>query len=242
MTGGRRAGWPGVDLYVLALVCMLSALAVSRWSDVDLNLSRQFFEPLTGHFPRREDVLWRRVLHDGLKWLAVLGWTGGLVFWCAARGPAASRRRRDAAFVLATSLAVVLTVSGARAMSAHSCPWSLSAFGGAAQYFRLFDAVPAAAGAGRCLPSGHASSAFMWLALLPVLRTRTRRFVLAAVLLGGVFAGWVQVARGAHFLSHVLLSGAISALVVACGEILYGVHGRCGRPGACSRGGVAGRR
>ena len=82
------------------------------------------------------------------------------------------------------------------------------------QFFRLFDEVPTHSGPGKCLPSGHAASAFMWLAVLPVLRGAARRRALFAVLTLGGLAGVVQVVRGAHFPSHILLAAAACAIVV----------------------------
>ena len=67
-------------------------------------------------------------------------------------------------------------------------------------------------GPGRCFPSGHASTAFSFLAGWFALRRdapRAARIWLAAtIFLGLVFSG-VQVMRGAHYLSHCLWTGWI---------------------------------
>jgi membrane-associated PAP2 superfamily phosphatase len=203
------------DLLAVAVLSALLALCSNRWSDVDLTSVALFFDAATGTFPLRRQWLLSAVLHDGLKWLAVLVWVALLAGWAVmrVRGVAGDLRRR-LIFVLVASLLAVIAVNVARAQSAHSCPWYLADFGGQRQFFRLLDAPPADPGPGRCLPSGHAATAFMWLALLPVLAGVHRRRVLAGVLLLGALAGTVQVARGAHFPSHVLLSAALCALVV----------------------------
>lgn len=203
------------DLLAVALLSALLALWSNRWSDADLTSVAYFFDAATGSFPLRRQWLLSAVLHDGLKWLAVLVWAALLAGWAAlsVRGAADDLRRR-LVFVLVASLLAVIAVNVARAQSAHSCPWYLDAFGGQGQFFRLLDMRPAEPGPGRCLPSGHAATAFMWMALLPVLAGAQRRWVLAGVLLLGGLAGAVQVVRGAHFPSHILLSAALCTLVV----------------------------
>jgi membrane-associated PAP2 superfamily phosphatase len=203
------------DLLVVAVLSALLALWSNRWSDGDLIAATWFFDAATGAFPLRRQWLLSAVLHDGLKWLAVLVWLGLLTGRSALRlrGAAAELRGR-LAFVLLASLLAVIAVNVARAQSAHSCPWYLADFGGQGHFFRLLEMRPTEPGPGKCLPSGHAATAFMWLALLPVLAGGRRRLALAGVLLLGGVAGTVQVARGAHFPSHILLSAALCALVV----------------------------
>lgn len=203
------------DLLAVAVLSALLALWSNRWTDGDLITAAWFFDAAAGAFPLRRQWLLSAVLHDGLKWLAVLVWLGLLAGWSVLRlrGAAAELRGR-LAFVLVASLLAVIAVNMARAQSAHSCPWYVADFGGSGQFFRLLDPRPEEAGPGKCLPSGHAATAFMWLALLPVLTGARRRLALAGVLLLGGVAGAVQVARGAHFPSHILLSAALCALVV----------------------------
>ncbi|WP_040571045.1 phosphatase PAP2 family protein [Methyloversatilis thermotolerans] len=202
------------DLLVLAVLCVLLALWANRWSDADLQVTGWFYDAASATFPLRRDAVMSDLLHEGVKWLSVLAWLGLLLIWGALRlRRRAPDLRARIAFVLWTSLLAAIAVNVARAGSAHSCPWSLTAFGGQASYFRLFDAAPAQSGSGHCLPSGHAATAFMWLAALPVLDGSHRRRGMLAVLCLGAVAGAVQVMRGAHFPSHVLLTASLCAAV-----------------------------
>lgn len=203
------------DLLAVAFVCAVLAVLSNRWSGLDLWVSAHFFDAASGGFTLRRSWLWSVLLHDGLKWLSVAAWLALLARWFALRlRTREPRRRARIAFVLCASLAAVVAVNLLRMQSAHSCPWYLADFGGQAQFFRLFDEVPTHSGRGKCLPSGHAASAFMWLAVLPVLRGAARQRALFAVLTLGGLAGVVQVVRGAHFPSHILLATAACALVV----------------------------
>jgi membrane-associated PAP2 superfamily phosphatase len=139
------------------------------------------------------------------------------------RRPSWQRYRQAAGFTLWVTPLAALIVSSLRAISEHSCPWDLSAFGGTAEYFRFFDTVPLIPGPGRCAPSGHAASGFVWLAGYIALRGVDRtaaRYALAFSLLLGILAGLTQLARGAHFLSHVLLTAWICfAVAWACDRL-----------------------
>jgi membrane-associated PAP2 superfamily phosphatase len=212
----RYAPGRGADLIVVAFGGAMLAVWSNRWSGFDLWLSAQFHDATRGGFLLARDGLGSLLLHDGLKWLSVLVWLGLLCAWVVVRvlRPMSGVLRERIAFVLRVSLAATLAVNLARSQSAHSCPWSLTDFGGNAQFFRLFDALPALPGRGHCLPSGHAASAMMWLAVLPVLSERRRVQALIGVLSLGVLAGSIQIMRGAHFLSHVLLTASLCAAVV----------------------------
>ncbi len=212
----RRAA-PDADLIVVTVACAVLAIVSNRLTGFDLWLSSLFHTAASGGFPLRREWLWSVVLHDGVKWLSVLIWVALLAAWGFLRlreFATTADLRAKIAFALWSALAAVLAVNLLRAQSAHSCPWYLTEFGGNARFFRLFDPQPADSGPGHCLPSGHASTAFMWFAVLPVLSGRIRRQALAGVLGLGALAGMVQVARGAHFISHILLAASACAAVV----------------------------
>ena len=99
-------------------------------------------------------------------------------------------------------------VPAAKRFSASSCPWDLSLFGGSALYAphwsRWVDGGP-----GHCFPSGHAVAAFAFLPLYfqwRAQRPALARAILAASLGVGALFGYAQVARGAHFASHIIWS------------------------------------
>ena len=121
--------------------------------------------------------------HTGLKWAMVAFWAGCLL--------AGGAWRRGAAYMAL----IALVVSLAKHYSPYSCPWDLPEFGGSAPQ------------TGRCLPAAHPVSGFALFGLYESLRgkhPRSARAALAAAWIVGLAAGVVQVARGAHFPSHVL--------------------------------------
>lgn len=203
----------------LALIIVLA-----RYTPLDHALTGLFYDPVTQRFPLKDQAFWAVVMHTGLKYLSLALWFALLLWWISLRRrPARQPLRRAMGFTLLVTLLAALAVSSLRAVSPHSCPWDLSAFGGSAEYFRFFDAAPLNPGPGRCVPSGHAATGFVWLAGYIALRGVDRKVAhvaLAFSLLLGILAGLTQLARGAHFLSHVLLTAWICfAVAWACDRL-----------------------
>jgi membrane-associated PAP2 superfamily phosphatase len=82
-------------------------------------------------------------------------------------------------------------------------------FGGSAPYHPLLGAAVGGPSVGGCFPAAHPLAGYAWLAvgfaLYPTARRRSWQSWALAFALGTLF-GAVQIARGAHFLSHVLWS------------------------------------
>ena len=195
----------------------LAAIALNR-SGADLAISRLFYDPASASFALRGHPFASGVLHEGAKWLAVALWIAALGAWASARGAGPLRPcRRALGYLLCASLAAALCVATLKALSGHSCPWDLALFGGRFDFYFIFDARPADPGPGRCLPSGHGSVGFMWIAAIyarALLPPQARRKIPRAPLAGGVLAfglavSVAQVIRGAHFASHLLFTAAI---------------------------------
>jgi membrane-associated PAP2 superfamily phosphatase len=82
---------------------------------------------------------------------------------------------------------------------------------------------------GGCWPSGHASGGFALLCLGWLGRRRVaQRWLLVPGIVAGFTMGTYQIARGAHFASHVLVTGLISVLLIQ----LIAAASRIGRPSA----------
>lgn len=192
------AAWALLGLFIVFL---------NRYTGWDQAISNVFFDPQAANFPLKQNQWLGLLLHDGLRWLAAGIWLGFGFLLCLK--PFRLKYGGAIVFILLVSLLTALVVSILKAQSVHSCPWDLKLYGGIADYFRLFQntRVVANPGPGKCFPSGHASTAFMWIVLLyspmPWLRQHRSTMTIAVLLMGGL-AGGVQIAKGAHFVSHVL--------------------------------------
>jgi len=148
----------------------------------DRALSAPFYEPALHAFPLKDAWLLAVPGHTGLKWAMVAVWAGFL-----ARGGAWRRGALNMALI-------ALVVALLKHLSPYSCPWDLPDFGGTKP------------DAGGCLPAAHPVSGFALFGLCLALESDrdAARAVLWAGWIVGLGAGAVQVARGAHFASHVL--------------------------------------
>ena len=197
----------GSALRNAATICAGLVLLVA-WEIGGLDL------PLARLYGSAQGFVWRDhwltggVLHSGARALA-WAWFGVLViglWWPLAFVRGLSRRER--VWWLATTLLCVSLIPLLKRTSATSCPWSLAEFGtGLAQYVPHWVLGVRDGGPGGCFPSGHASSAFAFLPGWFALRDRSpvaaKRWLIVTVTVG-LGLGWVQMMRGAHYLSHSL--------------------------------------
>lgn len=183
------------------LLAGLLGLLVWEFCGADLWLIRMYGTPQG--FAWQHHLLMSRVLHDGGRWLAwlalaILAWDAWVQMW---PGPC----RRDRLLAIALVLLATLAISGLKRFSMTSCPWDLAEFGGHWPYVPHWWWPMRDGGPGHCFPSGHASSAFSFFLAWAIWRhfnVRMARIMLAASLSLGILFAWVQMARGAHFLSH----------------------------------------
>lgn len=181
--------------------------------------------PLARLYGSAQGFVWRDhwlmggVLHGGARALA-WAWFGVLLlglWWPLPFVSALPRRER--VWWLATTLLCVSLIPLLKRASATSCPWSLVEFGtGLAQYVPHWMLGVQDGGPGGCFPSGHASTAFAFLTGWFALRDRAplaaRRWLIVTVSVG-LGLGWVQMMRGAHYLSHSLWTAWVCWTVAA---------------------------
>ena len=199
---------------------------------LDAAVSRAFFDHATGRFPLRDQWWFATAGHAGLKRLSLALWLATALAAALAPARFSAWRAPLAEGTIAMALCA-LGVLWLRGLSAHSCPWDLAGFGGPAAHFALGATPPANPGPGRCLPAAHASSGFALFGLyfaLREFRPRAARFVLSLAWAIGLLAGFVQVARGAHFVSHALWTAW------ACWSVAWATHAATASARrACSR-------
>ena len=220
MTAGVRQAPVPASHWLSWLALGVVIVVLNRYTNVDLRLSAMFYDTVGHTFPARSIRLLDLLFHDGLRWVS-----GLLVLVLLVQPrlqPAHSRQWRENLIVVGLAVFSALVVSLMKTQSAHSCPWDLVEFGGVAPYFKLFDSVPSglAHNPGRCFPSGHASTAFMWIALLysslPAVRHH-RALILQVFALFAILACGVQLAKGAHFVSHLLATAWVCWAVALIG-------------------------
>lgn len=212
--GLRDALWLGVALLgLLAWEVSGGDRALSAWAG--------------GHeaFPLRHPGTWASVLHEAGRVLCALLLVALIVdaAWPAPpwRRPAAARGVAQRRITAAATVAALVAVPALKRVSRTSCPWDVVDYGGTVPWVSHWALSVADGGPGHCFPSGHAVAAFAF--LVPALasrrqRTGRARIALVAVLAVGALFGAVQVMRGAHYLSHVLWSAWLCAVIAVAVE------------------------
>jgi membrane-associated PAP2 superfamily phosphatase len=207
--------WISLGLLVLTLV-------VGETTPLDFALQDHLYDPATQAW--LVDALApvpRLFFYDGPK-VVIIALGVALIVLLA--GPARWRTRLglDRAR-LAAAVAVMAVVPAfvgfIKARSDVFCPAQLTRYGGTQEHRRPFTPRPPEEQAGRrghCWPAGHASGGFALVGLALLARTREGRRIGLAV---GLAAGWTmgayQILKGAHFLSHTLVTMFVAVLFTA---------------------------
>lgn len=194
---------------------------ISEYSGLDMALARPFYDTATQSWPLKSNFFTAGVLHSGGRDFVLYIMIGVLlVFILSLLIKRLKSCRKGAGYLLVGSLLGPAVVDVLKHTTHIYTPWDLELFGGDKPYIRLFDHVPAGLPVGNAFPGGHSSGGFALLSfyfLLSVYKPKYRYYGLALGLLVGTTFAAAQEVRGAHFLSHDLLSLVIcwySALFV----------------------------
>ena len=222
VTRGRLALATGVRLDEPTTLALATTLALSLYfallPGVDLAVSALFHSPDAGFALAGHPVL--KGLRKSSSWvigLMALGLVGEVAI-ALRRDPRRLRGwgRRAAVLLIGLATASGVLVNGVlKSLWGRARPIQIEAFGGDADFSRAWQVSD------NCLSncsfvSGEASSA-AWMAAVVVLMVPApeRRWALPAVLAYAAALSLNRLAFGGHFLSDILLSWALTALVIA---------------------------
>jgi len=193
----------------LALPCLLMlilAMAVEL-TPMDRWISDLFFDSARQTFPLNQHFLLKQVLHDWGRNVAYLTALVTLLAWVCSWIFKYPRVRAPLQFIFLSMLVSTANIALMKYTSDIHCPNNLLEYGGSFLTIEIFDFGDPHQAAGRCWPSGHASTGFCLLALFYAARSYApqwaRTSLWLALLLGFSFS-LAQTARGVHFFSHGL--------------------------------------
>lgn len=214
VTAGARIEDPAV--LALGAVLVLSAYFLAA-PHVDLAVSAAFHEAGAG-FPLSQDPV-LKALRKSSTWvmgLALLAVIGVLVRQALRGRPFTSREARKGWFLLAgLAIGPGLLVNGTlKALWGRPRPVHLEAFGGEAPYVPVW-AISDFCDANCSFVSGEAASAAWTVAALVLLPAGVRRWLLWPVLAYAAALSMNRLVFGGHFMSDILLSWALVALIMA---------------------------
>lgn len=155
----------------------------------------------------------------------IMTWLAGLfllLLACApdrwrAHLPFPNAARRDLWICVGTLALAPAMVAGGKASTNVFTPREIRRYGGFAPYVKVAGSYPPGdrpSKRGRGFPAGHASGGFALLSLAGLARSRQARTAALATGLGaGALMGIYQMLRGAHFLSHTIVSALVCWIV-----------------------------
>ncbi|WP_050586589.1 phosphatase PAP2 family protein [Pseudomonas tremae] len=246
-TTSTRLRFYGINLGVPVFLALLVFVTFDL-TNIDRQLSDMLFDSAAGVFLIGQIHLFETITH---KWARIIpNLTGELAIIGAIMSfvwPLLERRRNSGLTQLAirarlerplqfarrhrldfffVTVAFSVSTGMIHYLKSHTsvyCPVETTLYGGTqahVEWFRNFNLLHEA-GAGRCWPGGHASSAFSLLALYFVARRycwQHSNVLLAGILLLGMIYGTTRVLQGWHYMSHTFWAGIVvwlSSLLVA---------------------------
>ena len=197
---------------ILALAAMLLAV-YAEYSGLDLWLAHQFYDPVHQQWPLRSLFITKTLLHDDAQ--SVVKVLSLLMAVLMAGSFIIGRLRpyrKPLSYLFVASVTGPLIVSLLKNVTHIQIPWQLAEFGGNMPYIRLFDPVQNGLPIGHAFPGGHSSGGFAFFSLYFLCyhyAPRYRLYGFMLPLITGLVFAMDQEVRGAHFISHDLMSLAI---------------------------------
>ena len=209
---------------VFPVVAATIALLWLELADGNRLIADQLYVWEGGQWLLRDHRITSNWIHHGGKQLSLALWVMALMLRLRIRDASAfANWRRPLTYLLLATLAATMLVSGLQMLTSMDCPWDMQGYGGLRPYIALFDVRPDGLKSAACFPAGHASAGYCWVALyfffaalVPRWRWRGLAFGLG---LGAVF-GLSQQLRGAHFLSHDVMTLLICWLTALASYVL----------------------
>ena len=200
----HRRLWPA---WLLLLACVLLFLV---WPELDLIVTRYFFDPLIQEFPANS-LPWVKWVYDDTpvinQWLGLLMLSALLLQWIRPGWPGLRARRSMCAWLLVVCIGLGFTVDWVlKDHFGRPHPYQTHVFTGDQDFVPAFHYRPLCE-VNCSFVSGHAAGGFVWMAWGMWGWRRRRQAWLLAGVAAGSFIGAARVMQGGHFLSDVVFSG-----------------------------------
>lgn len=200
----HRRLWPA---WLLLLACVLLFLI---WPELDLIVTRYFFDPLNQEFPANA-LPWVKWVYDDTpvinQWLGLLMLSALLLQWIRPGWPGLRARRSMCAWLLVVCIGLGFAVDWVlKDHFGRPHPYQTHVFTGDQDFVPAFHYRPLCE-VNCSFVSGHAAGGFVWMAWGMWGWRRRRQAWLLAGVAAGSFIGAARVMQGGHFLSDVVFSG-----------------------------------
>lgn len=181
---------------------------------LDLWCSDQFYVGQQGGWHYKHSWWAEQVIHRGGRYF-IVSIVAACLFVVAESWAATSQLkcyRRAALYIILCIALSTGTVALGKATINRHCPWDYSRYGGEVPYCDLLSPPNPAYPQGHGFPAGHASGGFSLVSFYFIFygrRPRMARIALIASLCLGTVFTFGQLVRGAHFISHSIVTVAL---------------------------------
>ncbi|CAM3039235.1 phosphatase PAP2 family protein [Rariglobus hedericola] len=214
---------PFIDRTLWPVFAVLAGLfLLFEFTQVDLWVQDRLYDFSAHAWMVNEKDLWPRIFfYTGPKVL-IIALAAGLM--TLALGPERWRvrgsftlRRCDIWVVIATLATGPALIATSKATTNVFCPREIRRYDGFAPYVRVLESYPEGdrpSRRGRGFPAGHASGGFALLSLAGLARSRRGQLIGASIgfAVGGAMGGY-QMLKGAHYLSHTVITALVCWLL-----------------------------
>ena len=203
--------WQDDPLFVCPLLALVLGLLITQGLDFDRYWADLLFRLEGDDWDLRYAWLTSRVLHEYGQRFSI-AWGVGLLALTAVSSWSQRLRpyRRGLVCLCIAVITSLLLVSLGKHMLALPCPWDLSRYGGDVAGAAVYSLHPGEVGG--CFPAGHAAGGYCLFALFFFARQYPLGraiWWLAPGIVVGITYGFAQELRGAHFLSHDMVSAGL---------------------------------
>lgn len=224
---------------LLSVVVLLAALALFELTELDVAVQDLFYRRDGGGWlVNRGEPVGRAIFYTGPKVaIIVFGCVCGGVWAASYRRPALAEHRLFCIRMVVAIVAVSLAVAALKKATNVYTPAQAKRYGGKKPIVKVLTRkAPGAEGRpGEGWPVGHAAPGFALMMLYHALRRARWRWAGLAIGLGAGWAmGMYQVLKGAHYISHVLISMTLAwVLILLIVRLRFlgggpgGYHGGC---------------
>ncbi len=214
----RGARWLYLIIGVVALIATILAFGFNHW---DLIIQDGLYSKDRGWWIDDDEPIGHFLFHLGPKILIItLGVFLTIHWW---RLPKNHPQKQPLRMCLIGMILVPVILTSIRNISNVYCPKSFDRYGGKIPYTGILEPAPECAACdrpGKCFPAAHASAGFCLMGGFFAWTDRKRWLSLAAGLGAGWIMGFYQMAKGAHFLSHTLVSMLGAWVILAALSLL----------------------
>ncbi|HLP24372.1 MAG TPA: phosphatase PAP2 family protein [Acidobacteriota bacterium] len=202
------------------MLLLAAAFALFEFTNVDLALQDHFYDFADRRWVVDGNEPVGRAIFYNVPKIGVM--VIGATLLVLALGPARWRERlrldRRALWVAVATLATVPALAGLGKNYTNTfCPSEIRRYGGDVPYVKVCEPYPSGdrpERRGHCFPAGHASGGFALMALAWLRPSRRMRVVGLALGLGlGWWMGMYQMLKGAHYLSHTVVTMLLAWII-----------------------------